>query len=115
MELIHTERFKADLNFYIEKRGYKKIIDDIDPAIYDIGQGRFPGSKLENRSLKGVDVYKVGTANSSSETGKSSGFRIIYYPVSNDKVYLLTIYSKKDTEQIPTDSEILYWVENLIR
>ena len=115
MEIVSTARFKADLEFYLDKRGYKKVIDDLDPAIYDIGQGRFPGSKLENRSLKGIDVYKVGTANTSADIGKSGGFRLVYYPVSNDKVYLLTLYSKKDSECTPSDSEILYWVENIIK
>ena len=115
MEIIHTARFKADLEFYLDKRGYKKIIDDLDPAIYDISQGRFPGSKLENRSLNGIDVYKVGTPNSSADVGKSGGFRIIYFPVGNDKIYLLTVYSKRDTEHIPSDSEILYWIENTVK
>ena len=115
MELIYTSRFKADLEFYLDKRGYKKVIDDLDPALYEIGQGRFPGSKLENRSLNGVDVYKVGVANSSADTGKSGGFRIIYYPVGNDKVYLLTLYSKKDAGRIPGDGEVQYWVESIVK
>ena len=115
MELIHTARFKADLEFYLVKRGYKKIIDDLDPALYEIGQGRFPGSKLENRSFNGVDVYKVGTANSSADTGKSGGFRVLYYPVNNDKVYLLTVYSKKDAENIPADSQVQYWAEGILK
>ena len=115
MELIYTTRFKADLEYYIDKCGYKKIIDDIDPALYEIGQGNRPGTKLDNRSLKGIDVYKVGVPNSSANVGKSGGFRIVYYTAGNEKAYLLTLYSKKDSENIPGDSELMYWCESSLK
>jgi len=39
-------------------------------------------------------------ANSSMPTGKSGGFRIIYYLDSQNNIYLMSIYSKNELENI---------------
>jgi len=45
------------------------------------------------------------------KVGKSNGYRIIYYVVKDDReIFLLTIYSKKDKENIK-DSEIKHLIE----
>lgn len=52
------------------------------------------------------NVLKVRVANSDTNSGKSNGYRLIYYAVKNDgTIYLLTIYHKKDKENI-TNKEI---------
>ncbi len=55
----------------------------------------------------GGRTFKVRVANSSANVGKSNGFRLIYYVVTEEgDIYLLTIYSKKDDDRILTDDEI---------
>ncbi len=47
------------------------------------------------------NVVKVRIANSDTHSGKSNGYRLIYYAVKTDgTIYLLTIYYKKDKENI---------------
>ena len=65
---------------------------------------RYHGLHINDNNNK---VIKVRVANSDSKMVKSNGYRIIYYAVRNDgKVYLLTIYYKKDDKNIPTNKEI---------
>ncbi len=46
-------------------------------------------------------------ANSSIPTGKSGGFRVIYYFVDKDEnIFLMTLFSKTQKENI-SDSELL--------
>lgn len=48
-------------------------------------------------------LYKLRLANTSTSSGKSGGFRVIYYYIDHQgAVYLLKIYSKTD---IPSISE----------
>ena len=59
---------------------------------------------LEN-SKAGIELgsrcYKIRLANSSISSGKSGGFRIIYYYIySNENLYLMSMYSKNELENI---------------
>ena len=63
---------------------------------------------------EGTAAYKVRAANSSANVGKSNGFRIIYYVIIGEKAYLLTIYSKKDDNRIPTDARIMMMIKNIL-
>lgn len=57
-------------------------------------------------------TFKVRSANTDTNTGQSNGYRILYYAVKDDsKIYLLTIYYKKEDNRIPTDREIINLVE----
>lgn len=50
------------------------------------------------------NCYKLRLANSSIPTGKSGGFRVIYYYIdTNNNIILLSIYSKKDKDTISID------------
>lgn len=45
--------------------------------------------------------YKIRLANSSIPTGKSGGFRVVYYYLDrNNNLYLMSIYSKSELENI---------------
>ena len=77
--------------------------------------GNLIGDKLQDIELKQTAAaYKVRIANSSAGVGKSNGFRLIYYVVIDEKIYLLSIYSKKDDERILTDSQISMLIKNVI-
>lgn len=55
----------------------------------------------------GNNCYKIRISNSSVPTGKSGGFRVIYYYLaSNGVIYLMSIYSKSDLENL-SDERIL--------
>ena len=54
----------------------------------------------------GNSCYKIRVANSSIPTGKSGGYRVVYFIIDNDKtITLLSIYSKSDLENI-SENEI---------
>ena len=56
----------------------------------------------------GSNCYKLRVPNSSIPTGKSGGFRVIYYYYDgSSNLYLLIIFSKRDLENI-SDEDILY-------
>jgi len=69
---------------------------------------------LINNPKAGIHIikncYKIRLENSSIPTGKSGGFRVIYYYIKNDELFLMTIYSKNDLETI-SEKEIIEILE----
>ena len=107
MDIIATKYFKADIKFYLKKKKYSKINDDVETVTVELEQGNLVGDKLEDLDLpKNISVYKVRIANSSTNVGKFHGFRLIYYVVIEGKIYLVSIYSKKDDIRVPSDKQI---------
>jgi len=62
----------------------------------------------------GHHCYKLRLANSSVPTGKSGGFRVIYFLRKGEKIYLLTIYSKSDLENLDENKLIDIIVSNAL-
>lgn len=61
---------------------------------------------LENPNLGihlGENIFKVKIPNLSIPTGKSGGFRVITYYKTNDTLFLITMYSKTDQDNILTE------------
>lgn len=80
---------------------YKKIADDLKGLQNELLDNPQRGIQLGN------NCYKIRVSNSSIPTGKSSGFRVIYYYLdSNGVIYLMSIYSKNDLENL-SDEKIL--------
>ena len=48
----------------------------------------------------GYAIFKVRVQNRDIRKGKQSGYRLIYYLATQEKVILLTIYSKSDQGDI---------------
>lgn len=110
-----TEKINSDIDYYVRKKKYKKIIDDIASVLPDLEAGNFLGDRLSGFNLpEGAALYKVRIANTSANVGKSNGFRLIYYIAIKDEIYLVTIYSKKDDERIPNDAQIAMLVNNVL-
>ncbi|MBZ9693201.1 type II toxin-antitoxin system RelE family toxin [Clostridium sp. M14] len=106
-EVIPTDKFNDDIKFYIKKKKFTKIIKDINPLLKEIQVGIFSGDEITNLRLKDK-TYKVRSANSNTNEGKSNGYRLIYYVEDeNNIVFLITIYHKKDDNRIPTKEEII--------
>ncbi|OYY30684.1 MAG: hypothetical protein B7Y63_05070 [Sulfurovum sp. 35-42-20] len=55
----------------------------------------------------GKNCYKIRLANTSVPTGKSGGFRVIYYFLDKDvHIYLIAMYSKSELENISEEKII---------
>ena len=85
---------------------YKKIKEDLRKLSTALQENPHLGVALTG------SCYKVRMANSSIPTGKRGGFRVIYYFVDErGTVYLMSIYSKTEKENI-TESEIVAILES---
>ena len=115
MVIQWSKRINDDVKYYVRRKKYRKILDDIESIFPDLLAGNLVGDRLEGFNLpEGAVLYKVRIANSSTNVGKSNGFRLIYYVAIADEIYLLTIYSKKDDERIPNDAQIAMIVANTL-
>jgi mRNA-degrading endonuclease RelE of RelBE toxin-antitoxin system len=80
---------------------YHHIETDLQKLVKELRENPKSGTPLTN------NCYKIRIANSSVPTGKSGGFRVItYYVDSKNNIYLLTIYSKSESDTI-SDSNII--------
>jgi len=91
-EVRVVDAFKKDVKKLFKK--YRSIKEDIFELI----------EKLEEDYTIGIDLgnnlYKIRVKNSDIG-GKSGGYRVIYYTrLKNEKIYLLTIFSKTQKENI---------------
>lgn len=111
--VIPTERFSKDVKFYVKKKGFHKIGDDIKKVTDQLEKGNLIGDEIPKLKLEVEGhTYKVRTTNTDTKEGQSNGYRIIYYAIKDDKeVYLLTIYYKKDDNRVPSNREIVELVE----
>jgi mRNA-degrading endonuclease RelE of RelBE toxin-antitoxin system len=79
---------------------YPSLRNDLSKLIKTLGINPFQGSSIGN------GFYKIRLTIKSKGKGKSGGGRVItYVKVSNETVFLVTIYDKADRETI-TDSEL---------
>jgi len=86
------------MNFKIETiPKFPKIKSDLINFINDLSSNPEMGISL------GENIFKVRVPNSSIPTGKSGGFRIITYYQKDDTLYLVTIYSKTEQDNILTE------------
>ncbi len=97
--VIITPRFEKDIKYLSKK--FRKIDDDVDNVIQQLEIGTLLGEVVTGLNLLRDKVYKCRVPNTSDKRGKSGGFRLIYYVVTNDdEIYLLTIYSKTEIEDL---------------
>ena len=88
-------RFDKDIKKL--KKRFPKIKDDLTLLLTELSKNPEVGTHLEN------SIFKIRLQNSSIPTGKSGGFRVITYYIQDEVLYLVTIYSKKDTDTIITE------------
>ena len=100
MEVKFTEQFFRDCKQLRKK--YHNLDEDLQGFIKEFENGNVKGDKI----IGIKSTYKVRYKNSSSKSGKSGGFRIIYYVQQLDLAYLLTIYAKNEKEDV-SRNEIL--------
>jgi mRNA-degrading endonuclease RelE of RelBE toxin-antitoxin system len=90
-----TQDFKQ-----LQKR-YRRIGDDLRPVLDQLRRAETPGEQIQN---VGYPVYKVRIKNSDAKRGKSGGYRAVYYLEMIDLVVMITIYSKSDQSDIPSET-----------
>ena len=96
--MIHIEfaaEFKKDLRRLSRK--YRRIRSDLQPILDALMAGLTPGDQVPGI---GAVIYKVRAANQDAKTGKSGGYRVIYYLQTDTLRVLLTVYSKSERADI---------------
>ena len=98
IEILYSDRFKKDIKKLFKKN--RKIRAGIDTLINTLKANPKAGTPLGN------ECYKIRLKDSSTNKGKSGGYRVITYFIEGSfKIILLTIYSKSDKSNI-NDNEI---------
>jgi len=98
-KLVPSKKFIKQIKKYSKK--FNSLSDDLK-ELYKLLSDN-PKSGVS----KGNNIYKIRLKNSDLQKGKSAGYRIITYVIDeNKKIYLLTIYSKNELENI-ADQEII--------
>ena len=85
----------------IKKKRFYSLPKQIDELISDLEKGMFDGDLITHQDTPTpYDVYKIRLPNPDANVGKSNGYRVIYFVVTESKiVVLLTIYYKKEQEE----------------
>jgi len=97
--VIPLESFKQ--NFKKLQKKYRNIKNDVRKLTSQLQENPKAGISLQH------NCYKIRVANSSVPTGKSGGFRTIYYFLDEHKsIYLIAIYSKTKKDNI-SENELL--------
>ena len=96
MNVISTPKFKDDIKYYMKKKRYLKINDDVSTVTDELENGNLIGDKLEDLDIpEGTAAYKVRIANSSAGVNPTgSDFFItwrlattfIYFPFTQKKM-----------------------------
>lgn len=92
LKLIITPEFAKAVKNLIKR--YRLILKDLETFERELSSGEIKAVEL------GKNCYKARLHNSSIPTGKSGGFRIIYFYKHETTIYLLSIYSKTDLDNI---------------
>jgi mRNA-degrading endonuclease RelE of RelBE toxin-antitoxin system len=98
VEVVYSARFRRDVKRLFKR--YRHIREDIQPLIEQIRDGKTPGDRIQGTRYL---VFKVRVKNSDALRGKSGGYRVIYYVRTQERITLITVYSKSDTADIPDD------------
>ena len=104
LKLIATPEFKKSVK-KLAKR-YKQISKDLKSLEEELTQNSRAGIDL------GDNCFKIRLQNSSVPTGKSGGFRVIYFFRQEDNIYLLDMYSKSDLDNIDEKKLVEILVSN---
>ena len=93
LKIVSLDTFVKDVKKLHKK--YKTITKDLRELEDELQDNPQCGIFLGN------NCYKVRLKNSSVPTGKSGGFRVVYYYLDGEKnLYLMAMYSKTELENI---------------
>ena len=105
VNIVSSDVFNKDIKRLYKK--YKQISVDLKILKETLIKNPKAGIELGN------NCFKIRLANSSIPTGKRSGFRIIYYYIDQqNNLFLMTIYSKSELDNISDEKLIDIIKEN---
>lgn len=113
-KIVPTPKFQNDIKHY--RKRFKNVTKDLDKIIGKLATGELIGDNVPKVKIKEIDeeIRKVRVINTDSNKGKSNGYRLIYYVVKKDgTIFLLTVYYKKDKENITPDEIAQLIKENI--
>lgn len=92
-KVIPTPEFIKNLKTL--KKKYKNIKNDVLELANELEKNPTIGTEL------GSNTFKIRIKNSDNNKGKSAGYRVVTYLINEEnEVYLVTIYSKSEKENI---------------
>ncbi len=95
-KIIPTPGFQRDVKYL--KKKYRHIVSDLNEFNIILGDNPFYGEEVPGLEGK---ILKARLASSDMKSGKSKGYRIIYYFLEQENtIYLLTMYAKAYKENI---------------
>lgn len=99
--VIPTKKFESEFKRHNKK--HKGLEREVSTITDELKKGHFRGDIIPGLKLPNNDkVFKVRFGSKQSKLGKSGGFRLLYYVITQDKnIYLITMYSKSDKITIP--------------
>jgi len=99
LKITNLTSFSKDIKRLYKK--YRNLSKDLKTLKHELEQNPKAGIEL------GANCYKIRLENSSVPTGKSKGFRVIYYYIDEKQnIYLMAMYSKSELANI-SDSKII--------
>ena len=106
MIIEYGESFLKEVKQLSKK--FKLLKSDLKQAVDEIETKNDLGVYL------GFNLFKKRVKNSSIPTGKSGGFRVIIYQQIEDKIVLISIYSKTEKENL-SDEELSEIIKQYIK
>jgi mRNA-degrading endonuclease RelE of RelBE toxin-antitoxin system len=97
MEVRYSDDFRKSAK-KLAKR-YKSLKNDLKTFTNSLKDNPRQGTELF------TDVYKIRVKNSDNNKGKSAGYRIITYLITQDEILLVNVYSKSDISNL-SDEDI---------
>jgi mRNA-degrading endonuclease RelE of RelBE toxin-antitoxin system len=91
-----TDEFTANLKHLNKK--YRHVRYDVGAFVERLRVGDLAGDRIQGVEFA---VYKARIRSSDLRKGKSSGYRVIYYIRTSDKIVLVTIYAKSEQADTP--------------
>ena len=105
-----SQKFFKDLKKL--KKKIPLIENDLDHLFSFLKKGKMIGNQVLGFNNRDYEIYKARIRNSSQDSGKSGGFRVIYYlRCASGDIVALTIYSKTQKTTI-SKAEIINILAN---
>lgn len=98
MQVEFTSEFKRNIRRLLRK--YPSIRVDVQAVVDRLAAGEIVGNQIPRI---GYTVFKVRIRNSDIKKGQRSGYRLIYYLQTEQRIILITIYSKTEQGDISAE------------
>jgi mRNA-degrading endonuclease RelE of RelBE toxin-antitoxin system len=104
-----SKAFQKDAKTLVKK--FHTLKYSIDKLILNLAENPYLGIPYGNK------IYKIRLADKSKGSGKSGGFRVMYYHLNNTsdgiEILLITIYDKSNLSTV-TKSEVMKRLTNVL-